>query len=87
MYKANARHDLDISIESIRWKKNLAEIQILLWLRGFYITVDDKNTHNHIRQDDSELFEVITPLRHTRTANSWQTMKKLLLTHYSMVKQ
>lgn len=65
--------DLDVSIESIRWKKNLGEIQILLWLRCLYIT-DDKNTHNHIRQDDNEFFEVITPFSYTRNANSWQRL-------------
>lgn len=35
--------------------KSLDKIQILLWVKCFYITIDDKNTYNH-SQGDREFF-------------------------------
>lgn len=58
--------------EKSRW-----ETQILLWLRCSYVTPDDKNTHNHMRQNDSEFFEVITPDMQKCQLLA-QTTKKLL---------
>lgn len=45
--------------------KSLDKVQILLWVKCFYITVDDKNTHNH-SQGDSDFFEPKTPLSHKK---------------------